>query len=244
MVARVNGYNFENKTYATGTTGLLSIAVQAGVDFDVNGIVTPLDDFKRLYSIDPAGSQYIDATYGWYKDNSGTQNFQYVIPTANRTFSGVTATGASGTTATIGASTTPVAINAGTSAADAAYVKAYYAQLNVKRIVDTLQQRGVLLGTSKVQAISATAPISTTNGWNVNIAAGAGTYVITFIVEKIAAFDVTSANSYGQPGSTTVGLGLVNDLLNLTLLDATGNAVALTAANSAVNILGPVPQVF
>lgn len=240
---RTHGYNHDSKSYIMGKSALVSIAIKAGVDIDSNTVVAPLDEFKRIYGIDPAGSQYIDATYGWYKDGS-TQSFDYIISAAARTFTGVDATGAIGTTATIGNTAIPTAINSGTSAADVAYKKAYFAGENLRKIVDTVQQRAVVLGISPVGAISATAAISTTNGWSVNIAAGAGVYVVTLLVERAEVFDKAIANQYGQPTTPVVGQALVDDLAALSLYDSTGALVQLTTANTAVMIQKSIPQVY
>lgn len=242
--SRVHGFNYQNKTYATGSTGMISVAIQApSVELGVTGVATHIETFKRQFGIDPSSATYIDSTYAVYKDNVQT-GYAYTIPTANRTFTGVAADGSSGTTATIGASAAPSAVSAGASSADAAYVRAYYAQANLRRVIDVIQNRTVILGTSPVSAISATQALATTAGWNVNISAAAGTYVITFLVEKVNSVDSTSVNTYGQPGSVTAGAALVNDLLNLSLYNTSGTLVALTSATSAVKVTNVLPQVL
>jgi hypothetical protein len=242
--SRVHGFNLQNKTYATGSTGTISVAIQApSVELGVTGVATHIETFKRQFGIDPSSTTYLDATYAVYKDNVQT-GYAYYVPTANRTFTGVAADGSSGTTATIGASAAPSAAGSGASSADAAYVRAYYAQANIRRLIDVIQNRSVILGTSPVASISATQALATTGGWNVNISAAAGTYVVTFLIEKINSVDTTSVNTYGQPGSVTSGAGLVQDLLNLSLYNTTGTLVPLTASTSAVKVTNVLPQVL
>lgn len=241
---RVNGYNQDKRSYIMGTSALVSIAIKAGVDVDSNSVVAPIDELKRLYGINPSGSQYIDASYGWYKDGTGVQSFDYIIPTSARTFNGVAADGSQGTTAVIGASAVPTSVNNGTASADVAYLKAHYARANYKRIVDTIQQRAVILGGSHASTIPATAPISTTAGWNVNITAGAGVYVVTFLVERGSVFDKSIANVYGQPTDPVKGQALVEDLLGLSLYTSTGTLVQLTSATSAVLVSSSIPQIY
>src|SRR5574343_540153 len=241
---RVNGFNVDKKSYIMGSTALVSVAIKAGVDVDSNSAVAPIDELKRNYGIDPSGTQYIDATYGWYKDGNGVQSFDYIIPTEARTFEGVDATGAAGTTAAIGSTTTPTSINSGNASADAAYKKAHYARVNYKKIVDLIQQKAVILGASSATAIPATSPIATSAGWNVNIAAGAGVYVVTFLVERANVFDKAIANVYGQPTAPVVGQALVEDLQGLSLHTASGTLVQLTGSTSAVLVTNVIPQIF
>ena len=241
---RVNGFNVDKKSYIMGSTALVSIAIKAGVDVDSNSAVAAIDELKRNFGIDPNGSQYIDATYGWYKDGNGVQSFDYIIPATARTFEGVDATGAAGATATIGGTATPTSITTGASASDVAYKKAHYARANYQRIVDLVQQKAVILGASSATAISNTAPIATSAGWNVNIAAGAGVYVITFLVERANVFDKAIANQYGQPTVPVVGQALVDDLVGLSLYNSTGALVQLTGSTSAVLVTNIIPQIF
>ena len=241
---RVNGYNQDKRSYIMGTSAIVSIAIKAGVELDSNAVVAPIDELKRLYGINPTGGQYIDASYGWYKDGTGVQSFDYIIPTSARTFDGVAADGSQGTTAVIGSSATPTSVNVGTAAADTAYLRAHYARANYKRIVDIVQQKAVVLGSSYVTAIPATSAISTTAGWNTNIAAGSGVYVVTFLVERGSVFDKSIANAYGQPTTPVVGQALVDDLLNLSLYTSTGSLVQLTSSTSAVLVTSAIPQVY
>jgi len=239
--SRVHGFNAQNKTYATGSTGMVAIAIQAAdVELGATGVVATLEAFKRQFGI-TSSTTYLDATYAVYQDDVQT-GYDYYIPAESRTFIGVASDGSVGTTATIGATDAPVAAGAGADTADAAYVRAYYAQENIRKIIDTLQQRAVLLGVSQIGAIADTTALTVADGWSSEIADAATslvtTYLITFVIEKINSIDGTTADSYGKPLSVTTGAGLLADLANVSLYDSTGTLVPLTTANSSIKVGG------
>ena len=242
--SRVNGFNFQNKTYATGSAGMISVAIKApSVELGVTGVATHIETFKRQYGINPGSSVHIDGSYAVFQDGTQT-GYAYYVPAVNRTFTGVAADGSAGSTVAIGAATAPVSAGDGNSSADVAYNRAYFAQLNVQRVIDVIQQRAVILGTSPIAAIGVTTALDTAAGWSSAIAAGAGVFVVSFLVEKIHAVDGTTVNMYGQPSTVTAGAGLLADLENLSLFDTTGTLVPLTSSVSSIKIVNTLPQVI
>lgn len=114
------------------------------------------------------------------------------------------------------------------------YTEAYAAQTNLKRVVDVVQQRAVIIATSDIaKAAAVTGFKNVVNG--VDAAANiASADVITFLVERADVFDRDATSFQGVP-STTIDAGrlLLDDLAGVPLMDKTGAEVILEGASTA-----------
>ena len=114
------------------------------------------------------------------------------------------------------------------------YTEAYAAQTNLKRVVDVVQQRAVIIATSDIAKAASVAGFkNVVNG--VDAAATiASADVITFLVERADVFDRDATSFQGVP-STTIDAGrlLLDDLAGVPLMDKTGAEVILEGASSA-----------
>lgn len=132
---------------------------------------------------------------------------------------------------------------------EADFTAAYAAQTNVKRVIDIVQQRAVILSTSTTASavavtgfknapagVSATASVSAAN-------------VITFLVERANVFDKDLTTFQGVPAnSIDEGRLLIDDLTTVPMLSSTGTEVVLTssataaaAGNFAIKIYKTIP---
>jgi len=131
------------------------------------------------------------------------------------------------------------------------YTEAYAAQTNLKRVVDVVQQRAVIIATSDIaKAAAVTGFKNVVNG--VDAAANiASADVITFLVERADVFDRDATNFQGVP-STTIDAGrlLLDDLAGVPLMDKTGAEVILNgsataaAGNFAIKIYKSIPALL
>lgn len=114
------------------------------------------------------------------------------------------------------------------------YTEAYAAQTNLKRVVDVVQQRAVIIATSDIAKAAAVNGFkNVVNG--VDAAANiASADVITFLVERADVFDRDATSFQGVP-STTIDAGrlLLDDLAGVPLMDKTGAEVILNGASAA-----------
>lgn len=134
-----------------------------------------------------------------------------------------------------------------TLAAD--YTAAYAAQTNVKRLIDVVQQRAVILSTSLTEQGVAVAGFSgAPNGVAAPVAVDDAN-VITFLVERANVFDLDVKSMQGVP-STKIEQGrcLIDDLHGVPLLKADGSelhlqssATAADAGNYGVKIYYAIP---
>lgn len=131
----------------------------------------------------------------------------------------------------------------GTLAAD--YQASFSAQTNLKRIVDIVQQRAVILATSDIATGVAVAGFSYIQaGQVVNTAAVADANVITFLVERADVFNKDAKSLQGVPtGTVEVGRNLIDDLTGVSLLAEDGSSVVLAATDSsfAVKLYATIP---
>lgn len=135
------------------------------------------------------------------------------------------------------------------STLEADYTAAYAAQTNIKRIVDVVQQRAVVLATSDTaQGVAVAGFINAPSG--VTAAASvAAANVITFLVERANVFDKDLTTFQGVPaGSIDEGRLLIDDLTAVPMLTATGTEVILTssataaaAGNFAIKVYKTIP---
>lgn len=131
------------------------------------------------------------------------------------------------------------------------YTEAYAAQTNVKRIVDVVQQRAVIIATSDIaKGVAANGLKNVVDG--VDAAANiASADVITFLVERADVFDRDSISFQGVP-STAIDEGrlLLDDLAGVPLMDKTGKEVILkgsaaaAAGNFAIKIYKSIPALL
>lgn len=129
----------------------------------------------------------------------------------------------------------------GTAAAltnDAAYTRAYAAQENLKRLVDTVQQRAVVIGTSDNSAATIVTGDNFFNdtGSVRTACAITGGVALTFLVERSAVFNKDGTDLYGQPtGTVQVGYSLMEALNGIALLDTSAADLALAPSATAVS---------
>lgn len=131
----------------------------------------------------------------------------------------------------------------GTLAAD--YQASYSAQTNLKRVIDIIQQRAVILATSDVATAVNVTAFSTVTAGAVASAAITGASVITFLVERADVFNKDAKSLQGVPtGTVEVARNLIEDLSGVSMIDATGAVVLLASgasANYAVKLYANIP---
>lgn len=113
---------------------------------------------------------------------------------------------------------------------EADYNASYAAQTNVKRLVDVVQQRAVVLSTSEIGGNDASAPLAVegfTNAVDGVLSVGtvdiASASVVTFLVERANVFDKDLVSFQGVP-STEIEEGrlLIDDLTGIPMLAKDG----------------------
>lgn len=131
------------------------------------------------------------------------------------------------------------------------YTEAFAAQTNLKRIVDVVQQRAVIIATSDIAKEASVAGFkNVVNGLDA-AATIASADVITFLVERADVFDRDATSFQGVP-STTIDAGrlLLDDLAGVPLMDKTGAEVILLgsatakAGNFAIKIYKSIPALL
>lgn len=131
------------------------------------------------------------------------------------------------------------------------YTEAYAAQTNLKRVVDVVQQRAVIIATSDIAKSAAVAGFKNVVDGVDAVATIASADVITFLVERADVFDRDVTNFQGVP-STTIDGGrlLLDDLAGVPLMDKTGaevilkGASAAAAGNFAIKIYKSIPALL
>lgn len=224
MTVRVHGFNHDERLgYFMGDNALASVAV-AGAEIKASGVIMTLADFKKMYAVDTSKDIAASVPYNWIDDTNTAHTKQ--VPNTSveaRTFAGVVI------------------------ADDAAYLKAYAAQHNLLRLVNTIQQRSVIMGISKAGAhADIEAGDVNANGayskWNLAVASVDS---VTVMIERATVYDRMRPNHFGQPtGLSVIGKELVDDFLGLVLLAADGaTAVTLDATNYSVRVDRNIPQI-
>ena len=150
-----------------------------------------------------------------------------LLDAEKRTFVGVAADGTRGVTAAL--------------TNDAAYVRAYASQENLRRLVHTIQQRAVVAGVSDsvVRSIVVGDNLFNPTTGNVDGAgvAIANAQVISFLVERATVFNKDGISTYGQPtGTITEGLNLQEALEGVALLSVTATEVTLDSASAMFGV--------
>lgn len=207
--ARYNGGSLENQLgYFFGDNAFVSVAI------DASGTIAP---FFASGVIAPLAE---------FKRRHGLASGDGIetLPAEKITFEGVAADGTKGTTAAL--------------TNDAAYVQAYASQENLKRIVDTVQQRAVVAATSAEEArtLETTDLFHNATSQDADPAVGvdfstAGGNVISFLIERANVFNQDGIDVYGQPtGVILEGRNLQLALDGISLLSTTATEVALVAA--------------
>lgn len=228
MTERVHGYIIDDRLGALmGDNAFVSIAVDAGVDIKATGVLTPLNQFKALYAYNPAqGIEFSEPRRVDINDFSGAARMENLpnVPADLRTINGVTYD------------------------SDETYTTAWCSQENLRRLVDTVQQRGVLIAISKAGPLTGTPAdvvdvddIRKYGQWSASFT---DAQTVTFLVERGYVFDKTRPNEYGQPSETQIGQELIDELLKLTLLSPTGQPVTLSGRTCAVRVDRSVPQIL
>lgn len=225
MTVRVHGFNHDGRLgYFMGDNALASIAVE-GAELGATGVIMTLADFKKMYAIDPSKGIAEEVDYKWIDDSNTAQSKKLPnITVEARTILGTV------------------------YATDAAYVQAYAKQHNMLRLVDTVQQRSVILGISEGGARAAIVSADVTAGgahskWSLALAGSPQS--VTLMIERAAVYDRLRPNLYGQPEAAApkIGKELVDDLLGLKLLSTTATDVELTTTNYSVRIDRNIPQI-
>lgn len=132
------------------------------------------------------------------------------------------------------------------------YTAAFAAQTNMKRLVDVVQQRAVVIATSLI------AQDATVDGWKnapngiSGAASVADASALTFLVERADVFDRDATSFQGVP-QTTIDEGrlLIDDLTGVPFLAADGtevkllsSATAAAAGNFAIKIHKQIPAIL
>lgn len=129
------------------------------------------------------------------------------------------------------------------------YTAAFAAQTNVKRLIDIVQQRAVVLSTSlTAQAVAVSGFINAPSGVTA-AATVAASNVITFLVERANVFDKDLVTFQGVPANQIdEGRLLIDDLTGVPMLAANGSevilassATAATAGNFAIKVYKAIP---
>lgn len=131
------------------------------------------------------------------------------------------------------------------------YTEAYAAQTNLKRVVDVVQQRAVIIATSDIAKATAVTGFKNVVSGVDSVANITSADVITFLVERADVFDRDAISFQGVP-STTIDQGrlLLDDLAGVPLMDKTGAEVILngaataTAGNFAIKIYKSIPALL
>lgn len=131
------------------------------------------------------------------------------------------------------------------------YTEAYAAQTNLKRVVDVVQQRAVIIATSDIAKATAVTGFKNVVSGVDAVANITSADVITFLVERADVFDRDAISFQGVP-STTIDQGrlLLDDLAGVPLMDKTGAEVILngaataTAGNFAIKIYKSIPALL
>ncbi len=232
MTTRFNGFSTTGRLgYFQGDNALVSILIFAtGTASEApavppaigaTGVVAPLAEFKQMYAFDPAleiAANYTQAAQaGTLGDNPAFSSPN--TSAAQRTF-------ASGTAL----------------ADDNAYTAAWAQQTNLRRLIDVIQQRGVVIGVSDVgELVTAKTQGAGDARWSAATATTIGTgtgensrgQIITFMVERAAVYDRMRPDTYGQPEGTTVEIGreLRDDLNGLPLFAENGSTTVTLLKN-------------
>lgn len=129
------------------------------------------------------------------------------------------------------------------------YTAAFAAQTNVKRLIDVVQQRAVILSTSLTeQGVAVAGFQGAPNGVSATVSI-ADANVITFLIERANVFDLDVKSLQGVP-STLIEKGrcLIDDLHGVPLLKADGTelhlqstATAADAGNYGIKIYYAIP---
>lgn len=116
---------------------------------------------------------------------------------------------------------------------EADYTASHSAQTNLKRVVDIIQQRAVILLASDIAVSDVTAFRNAPTGvtGNVDITAAE---VITFMVERANVFDKDILSFQGVPtGVVDISRNLIDDLTGVPMLAADGSEVKLLSSATA-----------
>lgn len=224
MTVRVHGAVGTSRLgYFQGENALLSIVVKnAAVDFDETGVLMTLVDFKKMYARDITKDIAEDVTYD--EDGHHAGILMVTVPNCSveqRTFKGVVIT------------------------SDAEYLAAYAKQHNLRQLIDSVQQRAVIIGTSKGGRV-ASGVVSVAAGYDKALTVDvADTSAVSMLVERADVMDKYPINTFGQlTGSAQVGQHLIDSVAGLKFLAADGvTAAILGTTEFAVKIARQIPQV-
>lgn len=135
---------------------------------------------------------------------------------------------------------------------DTDYTAAFAAQTNMKRIIDIVQQRAVILSTSLIaQDVSVTGWKNAPNGVS-GAAAVTDASALTFLIERADVFDRDATTFQGVPLPTIdEGRLLIDDLTGVPFMAADGtevkllsSATAAAAGNFAIKIHKQIPAIL
>ena len=123
------------------------------------------------------------------------------------------------------------------STVEADYTASYSAQTNLKRIVDVVQQRAVIIAASQLASASVTNFTNAPAGVTSSAAGVTSATIITFLVERADVFDKNDQTFQGVPtGVIEAGRLLVDDLTNVNFRSSTGTDIALLSSATAGDI--------
>lgn len=219
MTIRVHGaVGADRLGYFMGENALVTIVVKsADVDFAETGVLAPLDQFKYLYAKDVTKdiSAMVDI------DGTGPKTDTVInIGVEQRTFKGVELTN------------------------DAAYKAAYAKQHNLRQLIDTVQQRAVILGVSPAGRI-ATGTVDIASGYDKPIVMGADTSAVSVFIERADVMDKYPINQYGQlSGSVVPGGELIDGISKLVFMKPDTTPATVLPAAFAVKVSRKIPQVL
>lgn len=114
------------------------------------------------------------------------------------------------------------------------YTAAYAAQTNIKRVIDIVQQRAVILSTSDTAADVSVAGFKNAPGGVTGSASVASANVVSFLVERANVFDKDLTTFQGVPdGTVDAGRLLIDEISGVPMLTSTGDEVILASSSTA-----------
>lgn len=130
---------------------------------------------------------------------------------------------------------------------DAEYVEAYATQQNLRRVVDSLQQRAVIIGVSPAVTETATASLDL-QGYDkaMSVAVGDVITYITFLIERGTSLDKNAINMYGQllNQDPIPGGELVDALATVLFLKPDATEEVAIPGRIAVKVAREIPSVL
>lgn len=137
------------------------------------------------------------------------------------------------------------------STLEAQYTASYAAQVNLRRIIDILQQRAVVISSSDVAHGVNVVGFKNIQSDAIADVTLASAEVITVLIERADVFDLDVKTFQGVPtAEIEEGRNLLNDLVGVPMLSEAGVEVKLTSAavdaagNFGIKVMKLIPAIF